>query len=255
MEFNERFKRYSNTELLRVIDNPDSYQSKAIKVAKELLSDRQLTEEEIKSAKEELEMERQKKSDEKLKKRAVENKFRNVAKSMFDNLNPIQKEKPTSEKTIKTISLLFGGLFLFQLYKEFGTIISTLADNPAEWDVSVALFFLPLIVLSIAIILFYKRKKSGWLLLTLFLTYSAIFEIGFFIVMFNIYSSSSIGFNGLLPQNLPIVNLFLFLFFAGTIWAISRKNVRDIYGISKQTMILTISIMAIIVGIGFRLMI
>lgn len=60
MEFNERFKRYSNTELLRVIDNPDSYQPKAIKVAKELLSDRQLTEEEIKSAKEELEIERQK---------------------------------------------------------------------------------------------------------------------------------------------------------------------------------------------------
>ena len=73
--------------------------------------------------------------------------------------------------------------------------------------------------------------------------------------MFNIYSSSSIGFNGFLPKNLPIVNLFLFLFFAGTIWAISRKNVRDVYGVSKQTMILTISIMAIIVGIGFRLMI
>jgi hypothetical protein len=58
MEFNEKFKTYSNTDLLRVIENPDDYQYQAVETAKIIFSERQLSEKEIKIAKDELEIER-----------------------------------------------------------------------------------------------------------------------------------------------------------------------------------------------------
>jgi len=107
MEFDEKFKTYSNTDLLRVIENPNDYQFQAVETAKTIFSDRQLSEMEIKIARDELEIERQDKSKKEQQKIAVENKVINVGKTIFDHINPIQKETPTSEKTIRIISILF----------------------------------------------------------------------------------------------------------------------------------------------------
>jgi hypothetical protein len=252
MEFNEKFKTYSNTELLRIIDNPDGYQPKAVETAKTIFSDRQLTEEEIKIAKDELEIERQEKLIKEQKKRAVEDKFKNIGKSILDNLNPIQNETPTTEKTIRIISLLFGGLFLFQLYREFGMISFMFTDSSIGWDFSIVLYFLPLVVVPTATVLFYKRKKIGWLLLTMFLTYSAVSAIGLFIFTVNMKPSGFEALDGLFPQTSPTTHIMTFLFFAGTIWVISREKIRTVYKITKQTMILTISITAVIVGFGLK---
>ena len=252
MEFTEKFKTYSNTELLRIIYNPDSYQPKAVETAKTILSDRQLTEEEIKISKDELEIESQEKLNKEQKKRAVEDKFKNIGKSILDNVNPIQNETPTTEKTIQIISLLFGGLFLFQLYKEFGMICFMFTDSSSDWDFSMVLYFLPLIVVPTATILFYKRTKIGWLLLTMFLTYSAVSAIGLFFLTMNMKSSSFEALDNLFQQTSPSTHILTFLFFAGTIWAVSRENIRTVYTITKKTMILTISITAVIVGLVLK---
>jgi len=252
MEFNERFKTYSNTDLLRIIDNPDGYQPNAFETAKTIFSDRQLTEEEIKIAKDQLEIERQEKLSKVQKKRAIEDKFKNLGKSILDNVNPIQNETPTTEKTIKIISLIFGGLFLFQLYKEFGMISFMFTDSSSDWDFNMVIYFLPLVVVPTATILYYKRKKNGWLLLTMFLTYSAVLAIGLFILTINMEPSGFAALDNLFPQTSPTTHLLTFLFFAGTIWSISRENMRTVYTISKQTMVLTISITAIIVGLALK---
>lgn len=250
MEFNERFKLYSNTELLRIIDNPDGYQSNAVETAKIIFSDRQLTEEEIIIAKEELEI--KDKLNKEQKKGVVDVKFKNVGKSILDNVSPIQTETPTIEKTIKIISLLFGGLFLFHLYKEFGMIRFIFTDSSAAWDFSMVLYFLPLIIVPTATILFYKREKFGWLLLSLFLTYSAVSEIGLFILTINLQHSGFEALDSLFLETSPTTHLLTFLFFIGTIWAVSRENIRNVYTISKQTLILTVTITAIIVGFGIK---
>lgn len=252
MEFTEKFKTYTNTELLRIIDNPDDYQPNAVETAQAIFSDRQLTEEEIKIAKDELEVERQEKLKKEEKKRAVEDKFKNISKSILDNVNPIQSETPTTEKTITIISLLFGGLFLFQLYKEFGMISYMFTDLSEDWDSIIGLYFFPLVVAPTAIILFYKKNKFGWLLLTIYLTYSAISAFGLFILTINMEPLGIAALDSLFPQTSPIPHFLTFLFFAGTIWVISRENLRTVYSISKQTMILTISITAIIVGLGLN---
>jgi hypothetical protein len=253
MEFSEKFKTYSNTDLLRVIENPNDYQFQAVETAKTIFSDRQLSEMEIKIAKDELETERQEKSKKEQQKLAVENKIKDVGKSIFDHINPIQKEIPTSEKTIRIISILFGGLFLFQLYKEFGMLRFMFTNNYAEWDFSMALYFLPLIVIPTATILFYLRKKTGWLLLAIFLTYSAISAIGMSILTMNMVPSGIEILDNLFPQILPLTYILGFVFYVGVIWTISRENMRTIYSISKQTMILTVTITALIVGLGITI--
>lgn len=161
MELNERFKAYSNTALLRIIDNPEEYQPKAVETAKSILADRQLTQEEVKIAKDELEVERQEKLYKEKKKRAVEEKIKNTSKSILDNISPIQKEIPTTEKTIRIISLVFGGMFLLSLFREFGMIILIIADFPKDWDLSVVLYFLSLFFYRQQPTFFTRKRK--WL--------------------------------------------------------------------------------------------
>lgn len=252
MEFDEKYKTYSNTELLRVIVNPNDYQQIAVEAAKTIFSNRLLTEEEIKIAKDELEIESQEKLNKEQEKRENKDKLMNIGKSIIDTVNPIQKEIPSTEKTIKIISLLFGGLFLFRLYQEFGMISFMFTDSSSVWDFSMVLYFLPLVVIPTATILFYMRKKFGWILLTVFLTYSAVSVIGFFILIMNLRVSGFDALDNFFSQTSMITYLLSFLFFAGAIFAISRENIRSIYKINKQTMVLTISITAIIVGLGLK---
>lgn len=250
MDFSEKFKTYSNANLLRVIENPDDYQPQAIETAKNIFADRQLSETEIKIAKDELEVERQEKLRKEQQIQAVEDKVKNIGKSVFDQINPIQKKTPTPEKTIKIISILFGGLFLFQLYKEFGMLRFMFTDSYAEWDFSMVLYFLPLIIIPTATILFYMRKKTGWLILTIFLAYSAVSAIGQFFLTIKMKPSGISALDDIFPQVSPITYILSFLFFGGIIWAISREKIRTIYSISKRTMILTISIVTLIVAFG-----
>ena len=250
MEFSEKFKTYSNADLLRIIENPDDYQPQAIETAKNIFADRQLSETEIKIAKDELDVEKQGKLIKEQQKQAVEDKVKNRGKSVFNHINPIQEKKLTSEKTIRIISILLGGLFLFQLYKQFGMLRFMFTDSYAEWDFSMALYFLPLIMILTATILFYRRKKAGWLLLTIFLVYSAISAIGSFILAIK-WKPSGTALENLFPQTPPISYLLSFLFMSGIIWVISREKIRNVYSISKPTMIFTISIVTGILVVAF----
>jgi len=248
MELIERFKAYSNAELLRVIENPNHYQPQAVEMAKEIFAGRKLSEMEIKIAKDELEIEKQEKLRKERQKQAIEDKVRNIGKSVFDQINPIQKETPTSEKTIQIISIFFGGLFLFQLYREFGMLRFMLTDSYAEWCFSMVLYFLPFIIIPVATILFYMRKKAGWLLLAIFLVYSAVSAIGLFLLTMTMRPSGIEGLDILFPQTPPLTYMLVFLFYSGIIWIISREKIRTIYSINKLTMVLTISVIALVVA-------
>ena len=122
MEFDKKFRTYSNVDLLRIIENPDDYQPQAVETAKTIISDRQLSEMEIKIAKDELEIEWQKKLRKEQQKRKIEDKVESIEKSVFDPINSILKKILMSKIMIITVSILFGGFFLFQVYKEFGSL-------------------------------------------------------------------------------------------------------------------------------------
>lgn len=249
MEFTERYKTYNNTELLRITRNPETYQAKAVETAQKILSERQLTQDELNVAEVALKKERLEKERKEQQKRALAQKWKEIGKKMLANLHPIKKEPPTTRNIINTISLLLAVYFLYQLYLESGLISFMFTDRSANWDLSMVFYFLPLLVLLSATILFFKRIKLGWLLIAVFFTYSAVSAVALFII--TIWTKER-GIPDLLttvPSSSPHQYIIALLLFAGCIWLVGKENIRRVYGISKQTMIITISITAVIISI------
>lgn len=167
-------------------------------------------------------------------------------KYTFEQINPIQKETSTSERTIRIVLLFLVGLFLFQLYIyiKFGVLKYLFTSDYAKWNLSMVFYFFPLVVIPTATILFYMRKKIGWLLLIIFLTFKAVSAIGQFIVAvkmaIKIHSTGIVSLGS--PQISPTISILSLALFSGIIWTISRKKIRTIYSVSNRTMIMTISI-------------
>ena len=243
-DFTEKFSTYSNTDLLKIIDSPDDFQPLAVETAKTIFSSRQLSDKDIEIAKAELDALKQEKEAKDQKKKDLENKVKNIAASVFSTVNPIQAETPNSDKIIKVISIVFGGLFLFQLYKEFGMISFIFTDSGDKWDFSLVLYFLPLLIVPTATILFFKRKKIGWTLLAIFLSYSTVSSIGLFILTVNREPSNFPALDNIFPQTSPTTHVMTLLFFAGTLWTICKEEIREIYTIDKKYMFRTIGIIA-----------
>lgn len=244
MNFAERYKTYTNTELLRIIDNPGDYQPEAVETAKDIFASRDLSDKEIEIAGKELEAEKQQESDRKEKIDRIKNK----ASSILDEANPIRSKIPPEDKIINIVSIILGILYMYQRYKEIG-FISYLFSNIRDWDWDLLLYLLPLIVVPVSIILFYKRKKSGWILIAMYLTYSAISVLGTIIMTIGAEPTDT-PLDILIPVS-PSIYIFPFLFYAGMICGICKQNLREIYTVDKQTMILTITITTVILGIIF----
>ena len=248
-DFTEKFKTYSNTDLLKIIEIPDDYQPLAVETAKIIFSSRQLSEEDIENAKADLESQRQEKEIQTQKKRNLENKVKNIADSFIETINPIQTGTPSVEKIILIISIVFGGLFLFQVYKEFGMLTFIFTDSGAKWDFSMVLYFFPLILVPTAAYLFYKRRKIGWILLAIFLTYSAVSAIFLFFLTLNTKPSGIPALDNFFPKTSPSTHVLIFLFFGGTLWFICKNKIREVYHIDKKTMITTIVLISSITAL------
>ncbi|HLN96755.1 MAG TPA: hypothetical protein VK183_14060 [Flavobacterium sp.] len=252
MDFKAKFTTYTHTELLRIVNNPGRYQPEAVETAKALLAERQLTDEEIRIAEDALEAEKRESDEKERRQKAVEDTFRSLGHSLLEKLNPIQEGSPTTDKTIRLISLLFGGFFLLQLFREFGMIRYILTDDSMQWDLSMVLYVAPLVTVPIATILFYKRHKLGWLLLALFLTCSTVSALVNLMLAFTREPSGIAALDSLFPRPSPFASLLTCLFFAGNLWAIGRETVRGVYGIARQTLILTIALSAVLSLLIFR---
>lgn len=235
-EFTERYKQETNTELLRIIEKSDDYQPLAVEVAKTELDSRNLTVSELNSAKEELRLERQDSEQKEQKKQERINKVRNIA---IDNLNPIQESPIKTDRLINLISILFGGIALYQIIKEFG-MLKFMFSGQGEWDFSMVLYFLPLVMIPTASILFWLRKKFGWILLNFYLCFSAVNSISLILMTWNMKPTGNAALDSLFPVTSPIVYIMTSLFFIGTLWLINKQDLKVKFRIDKKTMIGTI---------------
>lgn len=242
MDFEEKFNTYSNTDLLKIIDSPGDYQPQAVEVAKNIFASRQLNENEIEIAKAELAIQLQ----EKEKKKDIENKVKKIGISLLDNINPIQTKKPSTDKQINAISIIFGGLFLIQLYRKFGLISFMFTDSDAKWDFIIVIDFLTLLIVPTASFLFFKRKKIGWTLFSIYLVYSVISSIGLFFMIINIEPIGFKSVDNFFPHIFPVFLILTILFFCGILWIICKEKIREIYLVDKKYMIAIIGIVAIL---------
>ncbi len=94
-DFTERFRQYSNSDLLKIIDSPDDYEPSAVETAKTLLASHQLSDHAMAIAKAELAVLNQAKDAKDQKKKGLELSMKKVGASILSTVNPIQTQKPT----------------------------------------------------------------------------------------------------------------------------------------------------------------
>jgi len=259
-EFQERFKNFDNRKLLKIIEDTENYQSIAVEAAKLELSNRNVSDEEVQSIKDEFKDRQAKIDKRKGQIKKVENKAKAIGTELFETVSPIQKEPQTIDRKINHIVIVFGLLATYQIFKEFGMIQFMFTDSLAEWDFSMVLYFLPMIILPIAVFLFWKRNKIGWILMGAFFVYNIVNAIGIFFLTWewskedeytNNYSSGDLQIEfqeieGLFPQPNPIVYLIIVVIFGATLWTIFKEDLRNEFEVDVKSGLITIGISALI---------
>jgi len=241
--FSQYYKTISNTELLSILDNPEDYQPLAVEAAKEEFTNRQLSDTEIQEARQSLITKQTQKEKEKVK--AVETTIKAAGHTFIDTINPIQSGIPTTEKTIRFIVIIFGGIFLYQFISDFRSNWAYVKDIP-RFPFESLIILLPQIFLLIATITFWKRKTLGWTLLTIFITFSAVSAIWLLFEALNWKASDFDGLYNLIPRPSPTAYISQLVFLVGTMYVLCKTNIRKVYSIDKQKMTATIGLTGLV---------
>lgn len=159
-QFSERYRNISNADLFRVIENQTDYQPEAIEAAKNELNQRKLTDQVLTAVKVEMKAEQQEKEEYRKKRNEVERKVKKLGASALDTINPIQRSATTPEKIIRLITIVFGLIAILKWYDQFGLASFMLSEISSGWDSSMVEYFLPLLLLPIAVIFFLVQKKN-----------------------------------------------------------------------------------------------
>lgn len=235
-EFTERYKTLLDSELVEIISNSIDYQNLAVEAAQEEIARRGLKAVYINKLKLEISTQQNEKQKKLAAKRLKEDKRKETVYSFFDYLNPLQNGIDTTEKSIRLIILVYGGIAIYRIYTEVGMLRFMLTDNEAKWDISVLEYFLPLLLLPVAIFLFWKRSKIGWILLSIFLAYKAVISVGLFFLYLGQEPTGLPMLNAMFPTVSSLDYLFSLLFFGGTLWQISKLEMREVFLITKKDM-------------------
>jgi hypothetical protein len=231
-DFAERYKMISNSELLEILQNPAQYQSIALSAAKSEFTSRNLSENEINEAKKYLLDKKNEKDKRNEKQEQIKTKLADAGNVFYDTINPIHASTSTAVKIVRLVTLVFTSLLIYKISVNFYVLLAIVKGNSGE-SFGYTLYFFPILVQLAATLFFWLRKRTGWLLLTFFCSYS-LTE-----VLYGLYYSIALqfrkeGLSYLFPTPSPGAYIIAILFYIGTIFAICRHDIRGIYKIDKQ---------------------
>lgn len=233
-DFNERYQNYSNLELLRIIENPNSYQPQAVETAKAMLAGRQLPQQELDALMADIAREKQTRLTEEQKKKEFEAKLKAAGESVFSAISPIQAKGSNVDSLIKSLTMFFGLISVYQLYTHIELMFYMVTDSDAKWDFGMGLFLMPVLLYPIATFLFYKRKNIGWFLIAMLLTFSLVGCVWFFAY----YAIISTGmFSSIYSLSSIVISVFMVLLYSASLWVICKEEVREVYGVSTKYMV------------------
>lgn len=130
-------------------------------------------------------------------------------------------------------------------------MFSGMIKDIAKFDSSSFFYFLPFVIIPVASVTFWMKKTIGWMLLTFFIIYSEIGVIWSLFQSFN-YQPTGTSLDNLFPRPSPIVYVIQMLFLTGTLYIISKVNVREVFKINRQRLAATF-FMSVLVTIFFIL--
>jgi len=247
--FSEKFKNLSNKELFEIIENKDKYQVLAVETAKLEIQSRNLTQKEINEIKSEIEKDKRKKIENQKNEIIVKkniNEFINI-------FNPISYNKFSTEKILNFIIVIYGIIAMYLFYDKFYFLKFLFIDSFKKWDWTIILYLFPFIILPTSLIFLWKKKKIGWILFVIYLTFSLINFIGYLYISF-LERKYRLPFQDKLTNISPKIYItFTLIFIGATLYTMSSSKIREIFNISKETMWKTIVITSIIYVISIYL--
>jgi hypothetical protein len=131
-DFKEKYKAYTNLQLLYILNNSDDYQPEAVEAAKEIISGRQLSPEEIAMLKEDLETEAE------ANRAASENSPLNRAINAGRSASQLFVSTPetaatASERRLWLIALLpLSIIFIWTFFTEIDMLLYMFSEN-SSW--------------------------------------------------------------------------------------------------------------------------
>lgn len=241
-DFHDKYKDYSNIDLLKIVRRPSEYQVAAVDAATQILSAREVTQsdlEQVDNYFDEIHTETKRKTDK-------INSYKEKTADFFEPvLKPTGEVKP--EKWLNILLLIIGLQYLWTLYLNISDLVrfakyvieckSYGFDNNTEtvsyWTCFTSQFdpliffqLLTLIYVPIIFYLLFKRKRWGWILLfadTLFGLISSVSQSYLFFKYQQYHQGDTFSFLTL------IIIKGLFVFF---LW---RNYISDFFNVTNET--------------------
>lgn len=188
-----KYQNYSNVQLLRILKNPEEHTSMEVYLAREEFSSRKISDEELDELKEQLEIliRKEKNSEQSKKESPVEPNEKSEQATTFapkqsvytntkavithwlTEINPFDKNKQKEKKYLSLIycgALIDGICFFISFLCGLKGLFYSFYSTPFIFSIIVfiSLAFVFLYFYS-AHLIFYKRRRSGWLLLFILL--------------------------------------------------------------------------------------
>lgn len=249
-QFAELYKTLPTDELLDILDQPQDYQPLAVEAAKVEIENRNLSPEMLDTARAIQQSRLQAKIEAAEKTQARYDEIKNIGNTIGDALNPASAQIQNTDKLILRITLWFGIVALFTLCKEY-SFLKFMIDM-GKWDVSAVLTVLPIVILPIASILFWFRKKAGWFMLTAISTYTVVSIVPIIVMWVNYKPSGIAALDNLSTLNSPVTYIIPAIIFGLVIWHLSKTDMRAVYNADKTLLFIAIGVGAS-VPLGFAI--
>jgi hypothetical protein len=175
--FRERFQTAETADLIKMLETPEKYQPEAIAAAKEILAAREFNNPEAwKQSIELLQAEKEKEQEKRASKK-------NITAPIIDDENNIwldDKHEIANSRIARNqvicICVVYAILTARSLYYTLIPILFSASGIRENFDSSFLLSYAFDALAIIGIIFFYKKEKSGWIILTALMTTSVTFN-------------------------------------------------------------------------------
>lgn len=229
-DFVKYYSNLSNVELLKIIEEKEKYQPVAIEVAREILSERNYSTDELNVAQTEINFSLNKK----LEQREKINKKINSINEFIDEHFGLRERSPE-----KILNLFCAGLFLYTFFSGIFNIRHVAGyyySTFASWSIAILTYIIQLLI----IYLLYRRSNWGWVLIVAGCIILASQNIQSFISFFSYRNEFFF-----IPIN-PYTQLLASCINIGTVSFLNAKKIREQFTIAKDSRIVTIVVSLVI---------
>ncbi len=241
-EFSNTYKTFSNSQLVEVLENSDNYLPLAVEAAEKELTSRQLSSEQMIEIKMEIER-RSRATRKKETVVSIENRVMAVAQQILETLNPIGISQ-TPEKTIRIVCWVLAIGFLYHLFSNLDFLLVMLSDI-SNWDISTVWWFIPYIFLPSMIYLLIRKLKGGWIMLSIWLTYTIVSAVFSYAMELKLPEpSSDEGISQFLEEMTPRQGFLYYLgtslIFGALLYWINTRSIMEMFRINRPISMLSI---------------